>query len=80
MGVKLLFKYILIYFWFFKFYNVNSCRIFESSNKQKYILFQVRIFHFLTGKLHKVLDESLQRFQELQHQTQQLPNMEFGRR
>ncbi|XP_072942390.1 peptidylprolyl isomerase domain and WD repeat-containing protein 1 [Epargyreus clarus] len=41
---------------------------------------KVRIFHFLTGKLHKVLDESLQRFQELQHQTQQLPNMEFGRR
>ncbi|CAG4947959.1 unnamed protein product [Colias eurytheme] len=41
---------------------------------------KVRIFHFLTGKLHKVLDESLQRYQELQHQTQQLPNMEFGRR
>ncbi|OWR48413.1 peptidylprolyl isomerase domain and WD repeat-containing protein 1 [Danaus plexippus plexippus] len=41
---------------------------------------KVRVFHFLTGKLHKVLDESLQRFQELQHQTQQLPNMEFGRR
>ncbi|XP_050682597.1 peptidylprolyl isomerase domain and WD repeat-containing protein 1 isoform X2 [Leptidea sinapis] len=41
---------------------------------------KVRIFHFLTGKLFKVLDESLQRFQELQHQTQQLPNMEFGRR
>ncbi|KAM3959364.1 peptidylprolyl isomerase domain and WD repeat-containing protein 1-like [Aphomia sociella] len=41
---------------------------------------KIRVFHFLTGKLHKVLDESLQRFQELQHQTQQLPNMEFGRR
>ncbi|XP_004924238.1 peptidylprolyl isomerase domain and WD repeat-containing protein 1 isoform X1 [Bombyx mori] len=41
---------------------------------------KVRVFHFLTGKLHKVIDESLQRFQELQHQTQQLPNMEFGRR
>ncbi|XP_037295171.1 LOW QUALITY PROTEIN: peptidylprolyl isomerase domain and WD repeat-containing protein 1-like [Manduca sexta] len=41
---------------------------------------KVRVFHFATGKLHKVLDESLQRFQELQHQTQQLPNMEFGRR
>ncbi|CAH0764127.1 unnamed protein product [Diatraea saccharalis] len=41
---------------------------------------KVRVFHFLSGKLHKVLDESLQRFQELQHQTQQLPNMEFGRR
>lgn len=41
---------------------------------------KVRIFHFLTGKLKKVLDESLQRFQQLQHETQQLPNMEFGRR
>ncbi|XP_063830865.1 peptidylprolyl isomerase domain and WD repeat-containing protein 1 [Ostrinia nubilalis] len=41
---------------------------------------KVRVFHFLQGKLHKVLDESLQRFQELQHQSQQLPNMEFGRR
>ncbi|XP_046970455.1 peptidylprolyl isomerase domain and WD repeat-containing protein 1 isoform X1 [Vanessa cardui] len=41
---------------------------------------KVRVFHFLTGKLHKVIDETLQRFQELQHQTQQLPNMEFGRR
>ncbi|GBP50529.1 Peptidylprolyl isomerase domain and WD repeat-containing protein 1 [Eumeta japonica] len=41
---------------------------------------KVRIFHFVTGKLHKVLDESLTRFQELQHETQQLPNMEFGRR
>lgn len=45
-----------------------------------WLVLQVRVFHFLTGKLHKVLDESLQRFQELQHQTQQLPNMEFGRR
>ncbi|CAK1584908.1 unnamed protein product [Parnassius mnemosyne] len=41
---------------------------------------KVRVFHFLSGKLHKVLDESLQRFQDLQHQVQQLPNMEFGRR
>ncbi|XP_022820066.1 peptidylprolyl isomerase domain and WD repeat-containing protein 1 [Spodoptera litura] len=41
---------------------------------------KVRVFNFLSGKLHKVLDESLQRFQDLQHQTQQLPNMEFGRR
>lgn len=41
---------------------------------------KVRVFNFVSGKLHKVLDESLQRFQELQHQTQQLPNMEFGRR
>ncbi|KAJ2948248.1 hypothetical protein O0L34_g7476 [Tuta absoluta] len=41
---------------------------------------KVRVFHFVSGKLHKVLDESLQRFHELQHATQQLPNMEFGRR
>ncbi|XP_026320592.1 peptidylprolyl isomerase domain and WD repeat-containing protein 1 isoform X2 [Hyposmocoma kahamanoa] len=41
---------------------------------------KVRVFNFVSGKLRKVLDESLQRFQELQHQTQQLPNMEFGRR
>lgn len=41
---------------------------------------KVRVFNFLSGKLHKVLDESLQRFHDLQHQTQQLPNMEFGRR
>ncbi|XP_047996891.1 peptidylprolyl isomerase domain and WD repeat-containing protein 1 [Leguminivora glycinivorella] len=41
---------------------------------------KVRVFNFVSGKLSKVLDESLQRFQELQHQHQQLPNMEFGRR
>lgn len=41
---------------------------------------KVRVFHFLTGKLYRVFDESLQRFTELQHTTQQLPNMEFGRR
>ncbi|XP_013137503.1 PREDICTED: peptidylprolyl isomerase domain and WD repeat-containing protein 1 [Papilio polytes] len=41
---------------------------------------KVRVFHFLSGRLHKVLDESLQRYQDLQHQAHQLPNMEFGRR
>ncbi|KAK2587483.1 hypothetical protein KPH14_003187 [Odynerus spinipes] len=41
---------------------------------------KVRVFNFLTGKLYKVFDESLQRFSELQQNTQQLPNMEFGRR
>lgn len=41
---------------------------------------KVRVFHFLTGKMYRVFDESLQRFVELQHTTQQLPNMEFGRR
>ncbi|XP_034947140.1 peptidylprolyl isomerase domain and WD repeat-containing protein 1 [Chelonus insularis] len=41
---------------------------------------KVRIFNFLTGKLYRIFDESLQRFQELQQQTQQLPNMEFSRR
>ncbi|KAJ8872192.1 hypothetical protein PR048_025794 [Dryococelus australis] len=41
---------------------------------------KVRVFKFLTGKLTRVLDESLQRFSELQQVRQQLPNMEFGRR
>ncbi|KAK0090875.1 hypothetical protein PV325_000041 [Microctonus aethiopoides] len=41
---------------------------------------KVRIFNFLTGKLYRIFDESLQRFTELQQMTQQLPNMEFGRR
>lgn len=41
---------------------------------------KVRVFNFLTGKLYRVYDESLPRFVELQQTTQQLPNMEFGRR
>ncbi|XP_041356823.1 peptidylprolyl isomerase domain and WD repeat-containing protein 1-like isoform X2 [Gigantopelta aegis] len=41
---------------------------------------KVRIFKFLTGKLNKVLDESLKQFTQLQQNKQQLPNMEFGRR
>jgi peptidylprolyl isomerase domain and WD repeat-containing protein 1 len=41
---------------------------------------KVRVFNFLTGKMSRVYDESLQRFSELQQTTQQLPNMEFGRR
>lgn len=41
---------------------------------------RVRVFNFLTGKLMRVLDETLPRFTELQQATQQLPNMEFGRR
>lgn len=41
---------------------------------------KVRVFKYLTGKLSKVLDESLQQFTELQQMKQQLPNMEFGRR
>ncbi|XP_033218966.1 peptidylprolyl isomerase domain and WD repeat-containing protein 1 [Belonocnema kinseyi] len=41
---------------------------------------KVRIFHFHTGKLYRVFDESLQRYTELQQTTLQLPNMEFGRR
>lgn len=40
----------------------------------------MRVFRFGTGKLWKVLDESLQRFNELQQMKQQVPNMEFGRR
>ena len=38
------------------------------------------MFRFGSGKLWKVLDESLQRFNELQQMRQQIPNMEFGRR
>ncbi|XP_054764435.1 peptidylprolyl isomerase domain and WD repeat-containing protein 1-like isoform X1 [Lytechinus pictus] len=41
---------------------------------------KIRIFRFLTGKLTKVLDESLKTFTELQQMRQQLPDMEFGRR
>lgn len=41
---------------------------------------RVRVFNFITGKLMRVLDETLPRFTELQQATQQLPNMEFGRR
>ena len=41
---------------------------------------KIRVFNFLTGKLYRVYDESLQRYTELQQTTQQLPNMEFGRR
>lgn len=41
---------------------------------------RIRIFNFISGKLIKVIDESLPRFTELQQKTQQLPNMEFGRR
>lgn len=41
---------------------------------------KVRVFNFLTGKLYRIFDESLKRFSELQQTTQQLPNMEFGRR
>ncbi|XP_044261261.1 peptidylprolyl isomerase domain and WD repeat-containing protein 1 isoform X1 [Tribolium madens] len=41
---------------------------------------KVRVFNFVSGKLVRVLDETLPRFTELQQATQQLPNMEFGRR
>ncbi|XP_071799440.1 peptidylprolyl isomerase domain and WD repeat-containing protein 1-like [Asterias amurensis] len=41
---------------------------------------KVRVFKFLTGKLTRVFDESLQTFSELQQMRQQLPDMEFGRR
>ncbi|ESO86723.1 hypothetical protein LOTGIDRAFT_220515 [Lottia gigantea] len=35
---------------------------------------------FLTGKLTKVLDETIQQYNEMQEMKQVLPNMEFGRR
>ncbi|XP_014232799.1 peptidylprolyl isomerase domain and WD repeat-containing protein 1 [Trichogramma pretiosum] len=41
---------------------------------------KIRLFHFLTGKMSRVYDESLQKFVELQQTTHQLPNMEFCRR
>lgn len=41
---------------------------------------QVRVFNFPTGKLKKVLDESLKRFSELQHDKLVVQNMEFGKR
>ncbi|XP_052774454.1 peptidylprolyl isomerase domain and WD repeat-containing protein 1-like [Mya arenaria] len=41
---------------------------------------KVRIFKVRTGKLIKVLDETLQNIIDLQQMKQQLPNMEFGRR
>jgi peptidylprolyl isomerase domain and WD repeat-containing protein 1 len=49
-------------------------------NSFEYLMLQVRVFKFQTGKLSRVFDESLQRFSELQQLRQQLPNMEFGRR
>lgn len=41
---------------------------------------KVRVFSFKTGKLLRVLNETLQAMTELQQNEQQLPNMEFGRR
>lgn len=41
---------------------------------------KVRIFLFLSGKMIKMIDETLPRFAELQQKSQTLPNMEFGRR
>lgn len=41
---------------------------------------KVRVFKFLTGKLIRVFDETLPRFQEMQQTNQAMPNMEFGRR
>ncbi|XP_054162055.1 peptidylprolyl isomerase domain and WD repeat-containing protein 1-like [Oppia nitens] len=41
---------------------------------------KVRVFKFITGKLIRVFDESLQHLTQLQQTTPQLGNMEFGRR
>ena len=41
---------------------------------------QVRVFRFLTGKLTRVLDESITHYTELQQAKQQVPSMEFGKR
>lgn len=41
---------------------------------------KVRVFVFLTGKLIRVFDEALIRYQEIQQSNTALPNMEFGRK
>ncbi|XP_031622174.1 peptidylprolyl isomerase domain and WD repeat-containing protein 1 [Contarinia nasturtii] len=41
---------------------------------------KVRVFTFLTGKLIRVFDETLVRYQEVQQTKHALPNMEFGRK
>ena len=41
---------------------------------------QVRVFKFLTGKLYRVFDETLDLYNNLQQKTDLLANMEFGRR
>ncbi|KAJ6632608.1 Peptidylprolyl isomerase domain and WD repeat-containing protein 1 [Pseudolycoriella hygida] len=41
---------------------------------------KVRVFTFITGKLIRVFDETLARYSDMQHTSQAIPNMEFGRR
>lgn len=41
---------------------------------------KVRVFAFMTGKLIRVFDETLVRYQEVQQSKHALPNMEFGRK
>jgi len=41
---------------------------------------QVRIFKFATGKLTRVIDESVQHYTQLQQDKRALPHMEFNRR
>lgn len=41
---------------------------------------KIRVFNFLTGKLSRIFDEALSRYQEKQQTSQAIPNMEFGRR
>lgn len=41
---------------------------------------KVRVFKFLTGKLIRVIDESLSVYKELQEKKQQVPTMDFSRR
>uniref|UniRef100_T1J225 peptidylprolyl isomerase n=1 Tax=Strigamia maritima TaxID=126957 RepID=T1J225_STRMM len=60
-----------------------TCIAFSNDGKQFATISsdrKVRVFKFVTGKLSKVFDESLQYFTELQQTQQLLPNMEFGRR
>jgi len=41
---------------------------------------KIRLFRFLTGRMTRVIDESLQHYTELQAKKKTLANMEFNRR
>uniref|UniRef100_A0A6A7FWL0 peptidylprolyl isomerase n=1 Tax=Hirondellea gigas TaxID=1518452 RepID=A0A6A7FWL0_9CRUS len=41
---------------------------------------RIRVFKFITGKLSRVFDESVEHITDLQQRKPQIPNMEFGRR
>ncbi|XP_071952019.1 peptidylprolyl isomerase domain and WD repeat-containing protein 1-like [Antedon mediterranea] len=68
---------------FLKSKTIPLCLAFSPDGKQFATISKdrkIRIFKFQTGKMTRVLDESLKTFTELQQMKQQLPDMEFGRR